>query len=146
MTGRASTTGHLERLRRRWRRTAADPDRGSSSVEAVITIPVLVIVMMCVVQFALVWHARHTAQAAAQVAARSAAIYQASAADGQADGDAYLSQTAPNLLTGRSVLVTRDVVTVTATVTAGVPSVIPFGSFSVQERASAPVEAFSEVP
>ena len=38
---------------------------------------------------------------------------------------------------------TRDVDTVTVTVHADVLTVIPFGSFSVDERASAPVEAFS---
>jgi Flp pilus assembly protein TadG len=135
--------GQFKRIRRRRRECADEPDRGSSSVEAVITIPALVIVTMLVVQFALVWHSRHTAQSAAQLAARSAATYQASSTDGQADGDAYLAQTAPNLLSARSVQVIRDATIVTVTVTASVPSVVPFASFSVDERASAPIEAFS---
>lgn len=130
------------RARRRWRRVLIDRDRGSSTLEAVITIPALVLFTMVVIQFALLWNARHTAQSAAQLAARSAAMYESTAGIGQADAEDYLSRTAPNLLQGRSVQVDRNADTVTVTVTASVPSVIPFGAFTIDEQASAPVEAF----
>ena len=129
-------------IRRRRRRILADPDRGSSTVEAVITIPVIVVFTLLVIQFALMWNARHTAQAAAQLAARSAATYESTAGIGQADAEDYLSRTAPNLLSGRSVQVNRGADAVTVTVVASVPSVIPFASFTVDEQASAPIEAF----
>ena len=116
------------------------------TAEAVIIVPIVVVLTMVVVQFVLLWHGRHVAQAAAQTAARSAAAYQATAAVGQADGDAYLKQVAPNLLPGRAVRVTRDATTVTVTVTADVLTVIPFGSFTVDESAVAPVEAFTASP
>ena len=103
----------------------------------------IMVLTMVVVQFVLLWHGRHVAQAAAQTAARAAAAYQGSAAVGRADGDAYLAQVAPNLLPGRDVAVTRDATTVTVTVHADVLTVIPFGNFTVDERASAPVEAFT---
>ena len=64
-----------------------------------IIVPVIIMTMV-VVQFVLLWHGRHVAQAAAQTAARAAATYQGSAAVGRADGDAYLAQVAPNLLPG----------------------------------------------
>ena len=137
---RAGTGG----TRRRWRRVLGNgTDRGSVTAEAVIIVPVVVVLTMVVVQFVLLWHGRHVAQAAAQAAARSAAAYQASAAVGQADGDAYLQQVAPNLLPGRTVAVNRDATTVTVTVRADLLTVIPFGSFTVNESASAPVEAFT---
>ena len=129
-------------VRRRWHRVAADRDRGSSTVEAVITIPVIVMFTLVVIQFALLWNARHTGQAAAQLAARSAATYESTAGIGQADAEAYLAKTAPNLLSGRSVQVNRAADAVTVVVTASVPSVIPFGSFTIDEQASAPIEAF----
>lgn len=130
------------RARRRERRVLIDRDRGSSTLEAIITIPVLVMFTMVVIQFALLWNARHTAQAAAQLAARSAATYESTAGIGQADAENYLSRTAPNLLQGRSVQVDRNADAVTVTVSASVPSVIPFGAFTITERASAPIEAF----
>ena len=49
-------------------------DRGSTAVEAVIIIPVIVVLTLLVVQFVLLWHGRHLAQAAAQTAVRAAAL------------------------------------------------------------------------
>lgn len=129
-------------IRRRWRRVRSDRDQGSSTVEAIITIPVIVMFTLFVIQVALVWNARHTAQAAAQLAARSAATYESTAGIGQSDAEAYLSRTAPNLLSGRSVQVDRRADTVTVTVVASVPSVVPFADFTVDEQASVPVESF----
>ena len=63
--------------------------------EAVIIVPVIVILTMVVVQFALLWHGRHVAQAAAQTAARTAALYLGNAAAGSADADGYLAAVAP---------------------------------------------------
>ena len=108
-----------------------------------IIVPVIIIATLVVVQFVLLWHGRHVAQAAAQTAARAAATYQGSAEGGRADGDAYLAEVAPNLLPGRNISVTRDASTVVVTVHADVLTVIPFGNFTVDEQASAPVEAFT---
>ncbi len=108
-----------------------------------IIVPVVVVLTLLVVQFVLVWHGRHVAQAAAQTAARSAATYQAQPAVGQAAGDQYLAEVAPNLLPGRTVTVTRDATTATVVVHADVLTVIPFAGFDIQERASAPLEIFS---
>ena len=83
-------------------------DRGDASVEAVIIVPVIVVLTLLVVQFVLVWHGTHVAQAAAQTAARTAAAYRADPGTGQAAGDAYLAEVAPNLLPGRTVTVTAD--------------------------------------
>src|SRR6476620_816824 len=113
----------------RSRRVRGDADRGDASVQAVIIVPVIVVLTLLVVQFVLVWHGRHVAQAAAQGAARSAAAYQADPGAGQAGGNQYLAEVAPNLLPGHAVTVTRDAETVTVTVSAHVLTVIPFASF-----------------
>ncbi len=134
------------RTRRRWQRVDSDPtesDRGSTVAEALILVPVIIIVTLVVVQFVLLWHGRHVAQTAAQTAARSAAAYRADPGAGQAAGDAYLAEVAPNLLPGRTVTVTRDATTATVVVHADVLTVIPFAGFDIQERASAPLEIFS---
>jgi TadE-like protein len=134
------------RSRRRNRVVVDDTDRGSTIGEAVIIVPVIIVLTMMVVQFVLVWHGRHVAQAAAQTAARAAATYQGTAGVGQADGEAYLAQVAPHLLPGAAVGVSRDAAGVVASVRADVLTVIPFGSFSVAEQATAPVEAFQAPP
>jgi Flp pilus assembly protein TadG len=144
----SASTRVLAWTRRRWRRVraesdTAEADRGSTVAEAVIIVPVIIIATMVVVQFALIWHGRHVAQAAAQTAARAAATYQSSADIGRADGDAYLAEVAPSLLPGRNISVTRDATTVVVTIHADVLTVIPFGNFTIDERASAPVEAFT---
>ncbi len=109
-----------------------------------IIVPVVVVLTLLVVQFVLLWHGRHVAQAAAQTAARSAAAYWADPGAGQAAGDAYLAEVAPNLLPGRTVTVTADAATVTSTVHAQVLTILPFVSFDIQESSIAPRERFVE--
>jgi len=130
----------------RWRRLRDARDRGDATVEAVIIVPVIVVLTLLVVQFVLVWHGRHVAQAAAQNAARSAAAYQAQPAAGQAAGDDYLAEVGPNLLPDRTVTVTRDAAGATAIVSADVLTVIPFAAFHIQEQATAPLEIFVGTP
>lgn len=130
----------------RSRLASQDRDRGSATAEAVLIIPVAVVVTLLVVQLVLVWHGRHVAQQAAQSAARAAATFQGTAAAGQATGAGYLSQVAPSLLPGQTVHVSRAGNEATAVVHAQVLAVIPFASFTVDERASAPVEAWTGAP
>ena len=130
----------------RWRRLRDVRDRGDATVEAVIIVPVIVVLTLLVVQFVLVWHGTHVAQAAAQTAARTAAAYRADPGTGQAAGDAYLAEVAPNLLPGRTVTVTRDAAGATAIVTANVLTVIPFAAFQIQEQSTAALEIFVGQP
>ena len=127
---------------RRWRRLRAAGDRGDATIEAVIIVPILVVLTLLVVQFVLVWHGRHVAQTAAQTAARSAAAYHADPGAGHAAGEGYLAEVAPNLLPGRTVTVTRNAGAATAVVTADVLTVIPFATFGIQEEATSPTEEF----
>lgn len=118
-------------------------DAGSSVVEAVLIIPIIVILSMTVIQFALIWHGRHLAQAAADTAVTAAAGYRADPGAGEQAGRDYLTQVAPHLLTDPHLTVTDDAGgTVTARVDAHVLTVVPFANFHVTVTAAAPAETF----
>lgn len=133
-------------MRRRYRVLRADNDRGYSVLEAAITLPIIFFMLMLVVQWAIVWHSRNVAQAAAQEALRSAQSYQSTAGTGQANGNNYLAQVAPHALGQGCVKVTRSATTVTVRVHCKVMSVIPFGSYYATETVSGPVERYVNAP
>jgi hypothetical protein len=124
------------------RRGRRGDDAGYSIVEAVITLPTVIILTMLVVQFAMLWHGRHIAHAAAEEGLRVGRGYQSTAAAGQSQADKYLQELAPRMLSRTQVAASRDAATMTVRVRAHVLSVVPFGSFDVDETASAPVERF----
>jgi Flp pilus assembly protein TadG len=142
MAGHADGSGSRGRLRRRSTSLRAVDDSGYSVVEASITLPVLILLTMLVVQWALVWHGRHVAEAAAQDGLRAARGYHATAAAGQGAAENYLRDVAPRLLASPQVDVTRTATTVTVHVHADVLSVLPVGEYVVDETAEGPVERF----
>jgi Flp pilus assembly protein TadG len=115
---------------------------GYSTIEAVITLPAMILMTLLVVQYALLWHGRHVADAAAQNALRAARSYESTAEAGQDAATAYLAQVAPNLLTAPSVTATRTATTVTVQVRAKLLSVVPLTDFDVAADAAGPVERF----
>ena len=121
-------------------------DAGYSVLEAAIVLPIVFFLIMLIVQWAIVWHARSVTEAAAQEGLRTADEYQGTAAAGKADTVTYLSQVAPHSLPNPQIRVTRTASTATVTVTAHVASVIPFGHFTVTESASGPVETYVDAP
>jgi Flp pilus assembly protein TadG len=137
-------TGRLA-VRERVRRLRSTGDRGFLTLEIVIVIPVALTLTLLVVQYVMLWHARHVAEAAAQNGLRVARGYLSSAAAGQSSATEYLNATAGHLLScdAQCVHATRDLVTATVTVHATVKSVVPFGHFSVTEHATGPVERFT---
>src|SRR5271167_423634 len=89
----AAPRRHYDLIRRAFiarARTMRGNDDGYNILEFMLTFVALIFITMIVIQFALLWHARHVAQAAAQDALHTASDYQSSAAAGQADGYAYL--------------------------------------------------------
>lgn len=130
------------RIARRRRAVHAEPDRGYSVLEATVTVSTMFFLTMFVVQWAILWHARNVAQAAAQQGLRTARGYESSAEAGQADAANFLAQVAPNALPDATVTVDRSATSVTVKVHASVMSVIPFGDFSVDESAAGPVELY----
>lgn len=118
-------------------------DRGYSVLEAAITLPAIVLLTMLVVQWAIIWHARHVAQAAAQEALRAASDYGSTAAAGRQDGLSMLQLTAPHALQHPRVTVTRGASAVTVHVHATVYSVIPFATAHIDATAAGPVESWT---
>jgi hypothetical protein len=117
-------------------------DGGYSTIEAVVTLPAVILFTMLVVQYALVWHGRHVAQAAAQDGLRAARTYQARADAGQAAASSYLAKVAPNLITNPTVTTTRTATTITVRIGGQILSVIPLAAFPVTAVAAGPVEQF----
>jgi Flp pilus assembly protein TadG len=139
---RREEVGRSSRRRRHQRRRHRREDEGYSIVETTIALPFLILATMLVVQWALVWHGRHIAEAAAQDALRAARGYQATSADGRQAGERFLDAVAPRLLTSHRVDVTRTETTVTVHVHARVLSILTVGAPAVEETASGPVERF----
>ena len=116
--------------------------QGYSIVEAVITLPVLVILVMIIIQQVMVWHGRHVAEAAAQTGLRAGRAYQATAAAGQSAAESYLHRVAPSLLTDPRVLTAVTPTTVTVQVHGRVTALIGFLNIGVDEQATGPREHF----
>lgn len=133
------------RIRARLAR-AGDQDRGSSVFEFILLVPVLIVLTLLVVQFALVWHGKQVAQAAAAEGVTAASGWQRTASDGAAEAERFLQQVAPQLLSDRSVTASDGGGSVTITVTAHVSTVVPFADFTIVESASGPVEQFEVTP
>lgn len=134
-------------MRRRRRRHAAvrgeNPDAGYSVLEAAITVPIIFLLLMIIVQWAIVWHSRSIANAAAQEALRTAQAYDSSAAAGRQDGDSYIAQVAPHVLPDGCVSVRRSATTVTVRVHCRITtSVVPVGRYWVDETVTGPVERY----
>ncbi|MDQ2836234.1 MAG: pilus assembly protein [Actinomycetota bacterium] len=126
---------------RRWRSLRRD-DRGYGIIEMVITIPAMITLVMFVVQFSLIWHARHVAQAAAEEGLRSGRAYQATPADGKNRAEQYLQALAGKLISNPTVGSTPTGNTLTVTVDGTVTSLVPFATFHVHEQATGPIERF----
>jgi hypothetical protein len=115
-------------------------DRGASTTETALITPLLLLLIMGAIQFALAEHAQHIAQAAAVRALADAQAQDGTAADGQAAGDQALQQLAGHLLQHPQLTVTRNPTQVTATVHGRALSLIPGLHLPVTAHAAGPVE------
>jgi Flp pilus assembly protein TadG len=128
------------------RRTRPRGDAGYSVLEIAIVLPVAFFLLMAIVQWAIVWHARSVTEAAAQEGLRTAQTYHSNTGAGQANTINYLRQVAPHALPDPQVTVTRTATTATVRVHAQVMSVIPFAHYTVTESATGPVETYVPAP
>ncbi|MFI0487444.1 TadE family protein [Actinomadura sp. 9N215] len=114
-------------------------------MEWALLTPVLILLMMVVVQFAMVFHARHVALAAAQSGARVARTSPVGggwegAASAKAAGDARAI--GPELLDGLDVRTGEAGDERWVEVSGTAVSVIPFMKFHVSQRSQGPIECF----
>lgn len=135
------------------RRRDADRESGVSAIEFVFLTPILFFLIFATVQFAIYFFARHVAIAAAQEGDRVARAEAADpaenwSADAKTKSNAWINQLAPSLLNGATVRTGAAGVpgaaswTVSVTVSASVPSLIPGVKMTVTEISTGPVEQF----
>jgi Flp pilus assembly protein TadG len=116
-------------------------ERGSTSVQMVILMPVLFLVMFLGLQAALFYHARTVAIAAAQQGARAAGAETGTTSDGIDAATSFIAAAGgPDVIENASVSGSRSATQATVTIQGAALSVIPGWSPSVQQSATVPVE------
>lgn len=146
MRARARNVGDGDRSggaagRRLWRELLCG-DRGAVSAELVIATPLLLLMLLAIVQFALWSHAAHIAQAAASQGLAVARAQDGTAAAGAAGAQQMLDQLARGPLTGASVSADRTATSASIRISGTATSVIPFLHLPVHAAAAGPVERF----
>ncbi|MCI4064028.1 pilus assembly protein [Micromonospora sp. R77] len=127
---------------RRGRRRRLGGDRGSVTTEVVLYAPLLFLLVLVGVQFALWALAQLGVQHAANHALQTTRVSGGTAAAGRADATEVLRQVAGQVVVEPRVSVTRTADTATVAVAGRVPAVVPFLRLQVSTQASAPVERF----
>ncbi|WP_409497263.1 TadE/TadG family type IV pilus assembly protein [Amycolatopsis sp. cmx-11-12] len=117
--------------------------RGAGTVELVIAVPLLLLLILLIAQFALYMHATHIAQAAASETLSAARVSGGSAAAGITEGQRILAQLGGGPLHGTSVNVQRGNTEATVTITGNVVTVIPFMTLTVHAESVGPIEKFT---
>jgi Flp pilus assembly protein TadG len=105
-------------------------------------VPLLLVLVLLIVQFAVWAHATHIAQATAAQAVAAARAEGGTAADGQTQAAALLDQLGRSVLNQPSVRVDRGPAEVTVTVTGSAEPVLPWPRLPVHARAHGPAERF----
>jgi Flp pilus assembly protein TadG len=118
-------------------------ERGSATLNLVVAFPALLLLLLLTVQAALIAHARHIAQAAAQEGLRDARLYDGSQQAGQRTAEAFLGQVAGDLLTHRGITVDRGPTRARVEVRGQALSVIPGLRPVVTGQADGPVERWT---
>lgn len=117
-------------------------ERGATSIaQVVITAPVLLFVLMLIVQFGLMFHARNIAEQAAQEGAAAARHFDGTEAEAH-DQAIHLLDSVQGTLLNRQVTALRSGTQATVTVTGTVVSVVPGIDLAVEETASGPIEKY----
>src|ERR1700691_4338280 len=106
------------RRRRRWWlwHAVARGESGAVSAELVIATPLLLLLIMGVIQFALWEHAEHIASAVAQQGVSVGRLQGETAGAGQAEAKSVLDQLGPSVLADSNITATRTATTTTVTV------------------------------
>lgn len=117
-----------------------DGEAGVATTEWALVTPVLLFLVMLVVQFALVFFAGLTADAAADEGLEAAQAERGSATAGEAAAEAFLAGDA--VLEGAAVTVAGGVEEVQVRVAGSVSSLVPGMDFTVSRTAAGPRERF----
>lgn len=117
-------------------------DRGSVTAEMVIATPLLLLMLLAIVQFALWSHATHIAQTAASQGLSVARAQNGTADEGRVESQRMLDQLARGPLADINVSADRTATSASIRITGTATSVIPFLRLPVRAEAAGPVERF----
>jgi Flp pilus assembly protein TadG len=128
------------RRHRRFGRALTRDERGAVSAELVIATPLLLLLIMSVIQFALWQHAEHIASAVAQQGVAVGRLQGETATAGQNEAQTVLNQLGPTVLVDSNITATRTAATTTVTVTGHAESILGIFSLPVKAVAVGPSE------
>ena len=133
-------------MARRWVNRLGDElgdEQGSVSLQLVIATPLLLLLILSVVQFALWEHATHVAEAAANQGLAAGRVQGGSeqAADSQAR--TLLVHLGSQVLTGAQVSASRTTTTTTVIVRGSAEGILPFLHLPVRSVAAGPTEQWT---
>ncbi len=144
-TGSCCIPGHssVRRGSGRVRPRLARDERGAVSAELVIATPLLLLLIMTVIQFALWEHAEHIATAVAQQGVSVGRLQNQTAGAGQQEAQSVIDQLGPSVLTGSKITATRTAELTTVTVTGHAESIVGLFSLPVRATASGATEDYT---
>jgi Flp pilus assembly protein TadG len=115
-------------------------EHGSSSLQTVLVMPLLLLLITLIVQFALWYHAAHIATAAAQDGARAARIEGGTAVDGRTRAQQVLDEL--GVLTMPTITATRDANVARVEVHGYAPELVPGLRLPIDAVSAGSVERF----
>ncbi len=110
-------------------------ERGSSSVEMVIALPIVLTVLFLAVQAGTWFHARSIALASAESGARTSAMLNSSLEAGLSSARSFAADVGGTTLTGVTVTGDRTATSTTVTVTGHSVRLVPFMDVTVSQSA-----------
>lgn len=116
-------------------------ERGS--VELVVATPLLLLMILMVIQFAMYEHASQVAQATAAQALAATRTLDGTTATGQTEGQAVMANIGHGVLDDPQINVSRTQTTAAVTVHGTTEGIVPLWHLSVSATSSGPVERFA---
>ncbi len=142
----------IPRAARSWRdrmrpqHTTEGEQAGAVTAELVVATPLLLLLVLLVVQFALWQHGVHVATAAAEEGERAARLEGGTAAAGAAKARDFLATLGPNLVIAPQVTAHRDQTTARVEIHATAEPLVPWLRLPIHAVAEGPVEVFTTPP
>jgi Flp pilus assembly protein TadG len=130
-------------MTRQRRAAPAGRQTGAVTAELVVATPLLLLLVLLVVQFALWQHGLHVATAAAEEGERAARLEGGTAAAGAARTREFLATLGPNLVVGPRVTVQRSQTTARVEIHATAEQLVPWLHLPIHAVAEGPVEVFT---
>lgn len=125
-----------------WLQAIRANDRGAASAELVIAAPLVLLILMAIIQFAVWSHATHIAQAAAAEGLAASRVQGGTAADGTSAARRLLDQLARGPLTDGNISSERGAISASVRISGTATAVVPFVRLPVHVEAAGPVERF----